>query len=79
MVLLSNEFVVCIVIANFVAWPVAWYVMNNWLQNFAYKSAISWWIFALSGIAALIIALVTVSFQTIRAANKNPVDTLRYE
>ena len=53
--------------------------MNNWLQNFAYKIEIGWWIFALSGIIAIIIALLTVSFQAIKAAVANPVESLRYE
>jgi putative ABC transport system permease protein len=53
--------------------------MNRWLQNFAYKTELSWWIFALAGVIALFIALVTVSWQSWRAANKNPVESLRYE
>ena len=78
-ILLSKKFTVWVIISNIVAWPVAWYAMNLWLQNFSYKINLSWWIFVLAGIIAFLIALFTVSFQTIKAANKNPVDTLRYE
>ncbi|MCP4309647.1 MAG: hypothetical protein GY790_00155, partial [Bacteroidetes bacterium] len=59
--------------------PLAWFAMNKWLQNFAYKTELSWWVFALAGVIALIIALLTVSWQSWRAANKNPVESLRYE
>ncbi len=77
--LLSKEFLVLVLIANIIAWPIAWYAMNKWLQNFAYHIDLSWWIFVLSGLIALVIALLTVSFQTIKAATANPVDSLRYE
>lgn len=77
--LLSKEFTKWILIANAIAWPVAYVLMKNWLQNYAYRTSLSWWIFALSGVLALFIALLTVSFQTIRAATANPVDSLRYE
>jgi len=53
--------------------------MNSWLENFAYKTELSWWIFALAGLLALVIALVTVSLQSWRAATRNPVEALRYE
>jgi putative ABC transport system permease protein len=77
--LLSKEFLKWIVLANIIAWPVAYYLMNKWLQDFAYRIDISWWIFALSGGIALLIALATVSFQAIKAAIANPVEALRYE
>ena len=77
--LLSKEFLIWIVIANIVAWPLAWFIMNKWLQNFAYRVDIGIWIFILSASLALIIALVTVSYQSIRAAVANPVESLRYE
>ncbi len=77
--LLSKEFTKWILIANAIAWPVAYVLMKNWLQNYAYRTSLSWWIFALSGVLALFIALLTVSFQTIRVATANPVDSLRYE
>lgn len=65
--------------ANLIAWPIAYYVMTEWLQNFAYRIAISWWMFLLAGLLTLVIALITVSFQSIRAALANPVESLRYE
>jgi putative ABC transport system permease protein len=77
--LLSTEIVILIVIANVVAWPVAWYFMNEWLDTFAYHIEIDPVLFILSAIAAVFIALVTVSAQTIRAAISNPANTLRYE
>ena len=77
--LLSKDYLKLVVIANIIAWPVAWYAMNKWLQNFAYRIEISWWIFPLAGLLALMIALLTVSWQAIRAATANPVESLRYE
>ncbi len=77
--LLSREFTKWVVIANVVAWPIAYYVMTQWLQNFAYKANLGLFSFLLAGAFALFIALLTVSFQTIRAATANPVDSLRYE
>ena len=77
--LLNKDFIKWGIIAFFVAAPVAWYVMNRWLENFAYKIELSWWIFALAGIAAIAIALLTVSWHTFRAARRNPVEALRYE
>ncbi|MFQ5629436.1 MAG: ABC transporter permease, partial [bacterium] len=65
--------------ANLIAWPAAWYAMNKWLQSFAYRISIEWWVFALAGGLALVIALLTVSTQAIRAALANPVESLRYE
>jgi len=77
--LLSKEFIAWIIIANIVAWPFAWFIMNKWLQNFAYRVDIGIWIFILSASLALIIALITVSYQSIKAAVANPVESLRYE
>ncbi len=79
MYLLSIDFIKLVVIAFIIACPVALALMHKWLQNFAYKTELSWWIFALSGIITLGIAVLTVSFQTWRAATRNPVDALRYE
>jgi putative ABC transport system permease protein len=76
---LSTEFIKWVIIANLIAWPVAYFFMNRWLQNFAYRIDISWWMFVLSGGIALVIALVTVSFQAVKAAMANPVESLRYE
>jgi putative ABC transport system permease protein len=77
--MLTNEFVKWVLLANLIAWPVAYYFMNRWLQDFAYKIEISWWMFALAGGIALVIALATVSIQAIKAATANPVESLRYE
>jgi ABC-type antimicrobial peptide transport system permease subunit len=77
--LLSAEFLKTVLIANIVAFPVAWYMMNRWLQDFAYRTNISWWIFAVAACIALLIALITVSIQSIKAALANPVNSLRSE
>jgi putative ABC transport system permease protein len=77
--LLSTEFAKCILIANGVAWPIAYYFMNKWLQNFAYRVNLGLKVFILSGLAALAIALLALSYQTIKTATANPVDSLRYE
>jgi ABC-type antimicrobial peptide transport system permease subunit len=77
--LLSREFVLLVAIAFVLASPVAWYAMNAWLQDFAYRIHISWWIFAVAGITSIAIALVTVCFQAIKAALRNPVLALRSE
>ncbi|HEX5154425.1 MAG TPA: ABC transporter permease [Parafilimonas sp.] len=77
--LLSKEFLKLVVIAAIIAFPVAWYAMHNWLQDFAYRINIQWWVFIVAGIAALFIALATVSFQAIKAALANPVKSLRTE
>jgi putative ABC transport system permease protein len=77
--MLSNEFILLILIAIFISSPLAWYFMNNWLQDFAYHIDISWLVFVISGLTAMAIALVTVSFQSVRAALANPVNSLRSE
>jgi putative ABC transport system permease protein len=77
--LLSKDFLKLVAIAAIVAFPVAWYFMKNWLQDFAYRISMPWWIFILAGIIATIIALVTISFQAIKAAVANPVKSLRTE
>jgi len=77
--LLSKEFVKLVLLANLIAWPIAYFVMNDWLQDFAYRIQIGWWVFALAGGLALVIALLTVSAQAIKAALANPVEALRYE
>lgn len=77
--LLSADFVKLVLIAIVIAAPTAWWTMNRWLEDFAYKVVIEWWMFALSGLTALSIALLTVSFQSIRAALMNPVKSLRSE
>ncbi len=77
--LLNKDFLVWVLVAFVIATPLAWYAMNKWLENFAYKTSLSWWIFALAGLLALGIALLTVSFQSWKAATRNPVEALRYE
>ena len=77
--LLSKDFVVLVVIAFFIATPIAYYFLNNWLQKYEYRTEMSWWIFAVSGAGALVITLLTVSFQSIKAALMNPVKSLRSE
>ena len=77
--LLSVDFVKMVVIASLIAFPLAWWAMNKWLQTFAYRISLSWWIFGVSAGIALLIALVTVSFQSIKAAIANPVESLRSE
>ena len=62
-----------------IAWPIAYFVMNKWLKSFAYRTDIDWWIYLLSGSLALIIALMTVSYQVVKAARANPINSLKYE
>jgi putative ABC transport system permease protein len=77
--LLSKDFVILVVISFLIASPTAYYFMDGWLQQYQYRSDISWWIFAVSGLGALAITLLTVSFQSIKAALMNPVRSLRNE
>lgn len=77
--LLSAEFIKLVFVAILIASPIAWWAMHKWLQDFAYRVTISWWMFALAGFGAIFIALVTVSFQSIKAALANPVKSLRSE
>ena len=77
--LLSKEYMLWVLISILIATPVAWYTMHRWLENFAYKTNLSWWIFALTGLLALGIAFLTVSWQSMKAATRNPVEALRYE
>jgi len=79
LVLFSKEFSQLVVYATVIAWPVAWYFMSDWLDGFAYRVDLNIWTFLSTGIVALSIALFTISFQAIRAARKNPVESLRYE
>jgi len=77
--MLSRDFIKLVIIAIVIASPLAWYAMNYWLQDFAYRINIQWWIIALAGTAAILIAFVTISFQSIKAALTNPVKSLRSE
>lgn len=77
--LLSKDFVRLVIIAALIAFPLGWWLMTSWLKDFAYRVSIGWWVYVLAGVAALLIALLTVSFQAIRAAIANPVKSLRTE
>jgi len=77
--LLSKELTQWVLIANIIAAPLAYFAMNKWLNSFAYKTTLSWWIFAVAIIISLVIALSTIFYHTITTARKNPVDSLRYE
>jgi putative ABC transport system permease protein len=78
-ILLSRDFSRWVILANVIAWPVAYIVMSRWLSRFAYRIDLSWWFFIISGMLALVIALMTVSFRTLKAATIDPADSLRYE
>ena len=77
--LISKDFLLLVGISCLIAFPVAWWMMHNWLDNYKYRIQISWWIFICAGLAAILIALLTVSFQAIKAAIANPVNSLRSE
>ena len=77
--MLWKDFLRLVLIASIIAFPVAWYAMHRWLQNFAYRINLGFGVFAMAGILALLIAVLTVSFQSYRASGKNPVEALRYE
>ncbi|MDB5124601.1 MAG: macB 8 [Mucilaginibacter sp.] len=78
-VMLSKEFLKLIIIASLIAFPVTWYAMHKWLQDFAYRITIQWWVFVVAGLIALLVAAVTISYQSIKAALANPVKSLRSE
>jgi ABC-type antimicrobial peptide transport system permease subunit len=78
-VLLSKDFLKLVLIAFVIACPVAWYVMYKWLESYSYKISIEWWVFAATGLLSALIAIATVSFQAIRAATANPVNSLKTE
>lgn len=78
-VLLSGDFLKLVLIASFIAFPIAWWAMNKWLEGFAYRSGIAWWIFLAAGLIAIAVAMLTVSFQAIRSAIANPIKSLRNE
>ncbi|MBK7710656.1 MAG: FtsX-like permease family protein [Bacteroidales bacterium] len=79
LVMLNKNFVKWVAIAFVISTPLAWYIMNKWLLNFAYRTTLSWWIFLLAGMVALFIALITVTWQSWKTATRNPVEALRYE
>ena len=78
-VLLSKEFIKWVILANIIAWPIAYYAMSTWLRHFAYRVSVDAWIFFISGLLALFIALITINLQAIKAAYSNPVDAIKYE
>jgi len=77
--MLSREFLILVFVSLVIATPVAWYLMNQWLQDFAFRIDISWWVFVAAGAAAMLIALLTVIFRAVKAAVANPVKSLRSE
>ena len=77
--MLSKDFLKLVLIASLIAFPVAWWFMNRWLRDFAYRIHIKWWVFVLASVLAVFIAIITVSFQAIKAALTNPVKNLRTE
>jgi len=77
--ILNKSFTKWVLIANLIAWPAAWFVMKRWLQNFAFRIELSWWMFILAAVLALLIALTIVSLQTVKAAFRNPADSMRCE
>jgi putative ABC transport system permease protein len=76
---LSKDFLILVLLAFFVASPLAWFGMNKWLQNFAYQTDIEWWVFVVAAVLSASIAFATISFQSIKAALMNPVKSLRSE
>jgi putative ABC transport system permease protein len=79
LVMVSKEFLFLVMLAFIVSVPVAWWAMHNWLADFAYRIEIKWWVFVIAGGAAMFIAFITVSFQSVKAALANPVKSLRSE
>jgi len=77
--MLSKDFLKLVFIAALIAFPIAWYSMYRWLQDFAYRINIGWWVFVVAGLAAVMVAMLTISFQAIKAAVSNPVNSLRAE
>jgi putative ABC transport system permease protein len=77
--MLSKDFLKLVIVAAFITFPVAWWAMSKWLQDFAYRTSISWWIFLLAAVVAVVIALVTVCFQAVKTAISNPIKNLRTE
>jgi putative ABC transport system permease protein len=77
--MLSKDFLKLVLIAAIIAFPVAWLAMNSWLNDFAYRINLGWWVFVLAGVLAMVVAFITVSFQAVKAANANPVKNLRTE
>ena len=79
LIMLSKDFIALVIISITIASPITWYFMNNWLQDFVYRIKISWWMFAAAGLMVILIVIISVSYQVVKAATANPVKTLRYE
>jgi putative ABC transport system permease protein len=77
--LLNKDFLIWVMVSSIIAFPVSWYSLNKWLESYAYKTRLSWWVFALAAVVTLVTALITVTWQSWKAAVRNPVETLRYE
>jgi putative ABC transport system permease protein len=77
--MLSKDFLKLVALAAAIAFPIAWFIMNKWLQDFSYRIQINWWVFGIAGISAILIALLTVSYQAVKAGVANPVKSLRTE
>ncbi len=77
--LITKDFLLLVLVANALAWPLAWYSMDYWLDTFVYRTEIAWWIFALVGILTMLAALLTTGFQSLRAASMNPTDIIKEE
>jgi len=75
----SAEFTKLVIIGNILAWPIAYFVMNKWLGNFAYHTKLAWWMFAIGAVLSIVVVVITISYQSYKAATKNPADSLRYE
>jgi putative ABC transport system permease protein len=79
LILLSRDFLKLVIVSLLLAVPVGWFIMNRWLQDYAYRITIGWWVFAVAGASALFIAVITICIQVVKAAGKNPVKSLRTE
>ena len=77
--MLYSEYTKWVLLANIIAWPIAWYMMDHWLMNFNYRIDIGWLVFIVSGLTAMLIAQLTVITQTVRVAISNPIDAIKYE
>jgi putative ABC transport system permease protein len=77
--MLSKDFIILVIISTFFAFPIAWYFMNDWLKKYEYRQEIEWWYFLIAGVVAMVIALLSVSYQAIKAALMNPVKSLKTE
>src|SRR4051812_46063669 len=77
--LMSKDFLKLVIVSFIIASPVAWFAMNKWLDEYSYRIGVEWWVFAAAGLLSIIIALITISFQAIKAAVANPVKSLRTE